>query len=360
MKNIRVFKDLGSVAPAVWLSGLLAILLTVWAVGQSAKQSLAASPTATVNHDVKIFNGEHRLFANIGPSTSLCWPLRLQRKFYRYTGKVGKECPLEIVNFSHSGGQYRMPGWINCHPSSTDPNKWEAQRTDLYKKTVLSLIQKNPQTPVIVIAMLNTGLACDGFSCNPGPNAIQGPDDTVHIDMATSFLRAHLMAALDDGAAMYFLSPKKYWRALDLPKELNRNEERYALTKVAAEQVAGLVYVKGVWEDTAEDKEIALVDDGHHPTQLGDEIIASKFFQAMLVHDGLAVPSWDQQEVDAVRKAIQSDPSLREESLGENPFDVDDNRDGWLSAEECAAHKVGRDENGTFKTHRYITPWKPE
>jgi len=129
-------------------------------------------------------------------------------------------------------------------------------------------------------------------------------------------LRTHVKAALDDGAALYLLSPKKYWRDLDEPRQLNRNEERYAVKKVAGEKIPGFVYVKGVWEDTARDKEIALIGDGHHPTQLGDEIIASKFFRTMLEHDGLKVPAWDQEEVDAVRQAFQSDPTLRNEGLG--------------------------------------------
>ena len=80
------------------------------------------------------------------------------------------------------------------------------------------------------------------------------------------------------------------------------------MAKVASENIPRFVYVKGVWEDTAKYKDIALVGDGHHPTQLGDEIIASKFFRAMLEHDGLAVPAWDQEEVDAVRKDLKSVP----------------------------------------------------
>jgi hypothetical protein len=103
-----------------------------------------------------------------------------------------------------------------------------------------------------------------------------------------------------------------------------------------------------------------LVGDGHHPTQFGDEIIASKFFRAMLQHDGLPVPAWDQQEVNAVRKAFETDPSLRAPSLGRNPFEVDDNHDGWLSEEECAAHKVGENRDGHFVPFRYVTPWKPQ
>ena len=320
-------------------------------------RSAGAAPAGQARQNIRIFNGQPRIFASIGPSTSWYFSLRVQRKLYRYTGKVGADCPLQVVNFSRPGGQFRMPGWIDCRPSATDPARWEAHRTDLYKSTVLPLIKNNPQTPVSIIAMINTGLACAGMA--PGSSAIQGADDAPHIEMAVNFLRAHVKAALDDGAALYLLSPKKYWRDLDEPRQLNRNEERYAVTKVAAEKIPGFVYVKGVWEDTARYKEIALVGDGHHPTQLGDEIIASKFFRAMLAHDGLAVPAWDQEEVDAVRKAFEADPTLRNEGLGRNPFEVDDNRDGWLSEAECAAHKVGHNVNGQFVPLRYVTPWKP-
>ncbi|MCY3018171.1 MAG: hypothetical protein NTW87_03950 [Planctomycetota bacterium] len=261
-----------------------------------------AAATANVAKDLKIFSGEKRLFASYGPSTTLGYPARLQRKFYRYTGKSGTDCPLQISNFSIGGAQWRMPGWIDCKPSQADPGKWEAIRSARYLGTVQKLIKDNAGTPVIVIAMNNTGYACI-------PNSrITGPDDAAHINMTANFLHAHIAAILADGAALYFLSPKKYWRDLDEPNEWNRNEERYALAKIAAENIPGFVYVKGVWEDTAKYRDIALVKDGHHPTQLGDEIIASKFFSAMLQHDGLPIPAWDQEEVDAVRKDLKSVP----------------------------------------------------
>ena len=50
--------------------------------------------------DLKIFSGEKRLFASYGPSTTMGYPARLQRKFYRYTGKSGADCPLQISNYS--------------------------------------------------------------------------------------------------------------------------------------------------------------------------------------------------------------------------------------------------------------------
>ncbi len=259
-------------------------------------------PASGAAKDLKIFSGEKRLFATYGPSTSVGYPGRLQRKFYRYTGKSGDDCPLQIKNYSIGGAQWRMPGWINCKPSAADPSKWEAFRSERYLTTVQKLIKDNPGTPVIVAAMNNTGYACIPES------HIKGADDTEHINMTINFLRSHIQAIFDDGAAQYFLSPKKYWRDLDDPNEWNRNEETYAVSKIAAEKIPGFVYVKGVWEDTAKFKEIALVSDGHHPTPFGDEIIASKFFRAMLQHDGLEVPGWDQEEVDAVRKDLNAVP----------------------------------------------------
>ncbi len=291
-------------AAFVGTASLAAILLSPPRAGGEEKAAAGTDSAGAsgVAGDFKIFSGEKRLFASYGPSTSMGYPARLQRKFYRYTGKSGAKCPLQISNYSIPGGQWRMPGWIDCKPSTSDPNKWEAFRSDRYLKTVQKLIKDNPGTPVIVMAMNNTGYACIPES------RILGPDDRKHIDMARRFLRTHIKAILDDGAALYFLSPKKYWRDLDDPHEWNRNEERYALAPVAAEKIPRFVYVKGVWEDTAKYKEIALVQDGHHPTQFGDEIIASKFFRAMLEHDGLPVPGWDQEEVDAVRKDLKCVP----------------------------------------------------
>ena len=283
--------------------GLAVILFSTPSAGGEEKAVAASSAGASgAAKDLKIFNGEKRLFASYGPSTTLGYPACLQRKFYRYTGKSGSNCPLQISNYSIGGGRWRMPGWIDCKPSPNDPTKWEAFRSERYISTVQKLIKDNPGTPVIVIAMNNTGYACIPKS------RIMGPGDTEHITMAQNFLRTHIKAILEDGAALYFLSPKKYWRDLDDPHEWNRNEERFAVATIAAENIPRFVYVKGVWEDTGKYKEIALVKDGHHPTQLGNEIIASKFFRAMLEHDGLPVPEWDQKEVDAVRKDLKCVP----------------------------------------------------
>jgi hypothetical protein len=291
-------------ATLLGVAGPVLILLSASpAVGEehaAAKADAAIAPGAA--KDIRIFSGEKRLFATYGPSTTVGYPARLQRKLYRYTGKSGADCPLQIHSYSIGGAQWRMPGWINCKPSASDPNKWEAIRSDRYLTTVQNLIEDNPSIPVIVMAMNNTG-----YACIP-KYRITGPDDAEHISMAQNFLRTHIKAILDDGAALYFLSPKKYWRDLDDPHEWNRNEERYAVAPIAAEKIPRFVYVKGVWEDTAKYKDVALVKDGHHPTPFGDEIIASKFFRAFLEHDGLTIPEWDQEEVDAVRKDLKRVP----------------------------------------------------
>ena len=61
-----------------------------------------------------------------------------------------------------------------------------------------------------------------------------------------------------------------------------------------------------------------------------------------------------------MREAIEADPTSRHLQVGRNPFEVDDNHDGWLSEEECVAHKVGQTANGKFVPLRYVTPWKPQ
>ncbi len=80
---------------------------------QAAAKLNPVAASGAVN-DLKIFSGEKRLFASYGPSTTVGYPARLQRKFYRYTGKNGADCPLQIHNYSIGGAQWRMPGWINC------------------------------------------------------------------------------------------------------------------------------------------------------------------------------------------------------------------------------------------------------
>ena len=220
-------------------------------------------------------------------------------------GQERSACPLQISNFSVPGAPMAHARLDRFRPVKDAPAKWEAIRSPRYIDTVQKLIKDNPGTPVIVLAMNCTGLR-DRRRWRARVHQDTRANDSEHINLAKNFLRTHIHAILDDGAAMYFLSPKKYWRALDDPHEWNRNEETFAVAKVAEENIPGFVYVKGVWEDTAKYKAIALLADGHHPTQLGDEIIAGRFFPALLEHDGLPVPPWDQEEVDTVRKAFET------------------------------------------------------
>ena len=171
----------------------------------SAADVGAAEPAAPT-HAPKVFSGEKRLFATYGPSTTMGYPARL-RKFYRYTGKSGGACPLQISNFSVPAPNRACPAGSIAGPSKT-PRQWEAIRSPRYIDTVQKLIKDNPGTPVIVLAMNCTGYAIAGDG-GPAPTRILGPNDAEHIDLAKNFLPTHIHAILDDGAAMYFLSPKK-------------------------------------------------------------------------------------------------------------------------------------------------------
>jgi hypothetical protein len=49
--------------------------------------------------------------------------------------------------------------------------------------------------------------------------------------------------------------------------------------------------------------------EGRHGSgKSGIEYIPGKFFRAMLEHDGLPIPAWDREEVDAVRKDLNCVP----------------------------------------------------
>jgi hypothetical protein len=85
-------------------AGLAVILFSTPPAGAEeqavAKPNPVPAPGAV--NDFKIFSGEKRLFASYGPSTTLGYPARLQRKFYRYTGKSGTSGPVDLcgMNFA--------------------------------------------------------------------------------------------------------------------------------------------------------------------------------------------------------------------------------------------------------------------
>ncbi len=83
--------------------------------GEQAVTTTASGPAPAVVHDIKIFNGEKRLFATYGPSTSVGYPAPLQRKLYRYTGKNATNCPLQIHNYSIGGrnGECRVGSTVS-------------------------------------------------------------------------------------------------------------------------------------------------------------------------------------------------------------------------------------------------------
>jgi hypothetical protein len=96
-------------------------LMTSAPTAMAIEQEQAKLASAAVSRDIKLFNGQPRLFANIGPSTTMYWPLRLQRKLYRYTDKVGADCPLRIVSFSrHHKGRHGRDDQLLQHNTTDD------------------------------------------------------------------------------------------------------------------------------------------------------------------------------------------------------------------------------------------------
>ena len=61
----------------------------------------------------------------------------------------------------------------------------------------------------------------------------------------------------------------------------------------------------------------AFASDKVHPNSIGAEVMAQKWFETLLAHDGLAVPQWSRKEMEE---------SIRRINESENPMDKRGNR----------------------------------
>ena len=87
---------------------------------------------------------------------------------------------------------------------------------------------------------------------------------------------------------------------------METNEETFAVAKVAEENIPRFRLCQGCLGGTASIRRPPYCPTAITPRRWATEIIASRFFRALLEHDGLPVPPWDQEEVDTVRKAFET------------------------------------------------------
>jgi len=74
--------------------------------------------------------------------------------------------------------------------------------------------------------------------------------------------------------------------------------ERLALAELAKRGLANFSPGPDVWEPTKAVYPQGFARDGVHPNEMGAEVMAQHWFEALLKHDGLEVPDWSRQEME--------------------------------------------------------------
>jgi hypothetical protein len=235
----------------------------------------------------RVFDGKPKTIVVNGYSTSFQWPKILQRKLDRYS--AGKRV-LEVRSATKGGTP--ISKWIN--PQSGEPlSPWIDRLRPALKK-------ENGQ-PIIVLAQQS--LQWTFGDRNAG---IRNKEDTERIRQGEQVIGRFANLMLKDGANEVFIAMHIYKN----PMEPEIGNERLAL---AAYIKSGPEHVHAgpdVWEPTRKIWPGAFAGDKVHPNDIGAEVMAQKWFETLLAHDGLAPPPWSQKEMeDSIRRVNESEPS---------------------------------------------------
>ena len=85
--------------------------------------------------------------------------------------------------------------------------------------------------------------------------------------------------------------------------------ERLALAEFLKRSKPNVHTGPDVWEPTKKLFPKAFARDLVHPNSIGAEVMAQKWFETLLKHDGLEVPEWSRADME---KAIRSEPQSAE------------------------------------------------
>jgi hypothetical protein len=248
------------------------VVLTGWLAAFS-QTLIAAEPGPST----KLFDGTPRIFVVNGYSTSRHWPQILQRKVDRYfDGKRVVE-----VRSAIKGGT-PIARWINVETG---------EPLESWRRIVKPALQRQDHRPTIVLAQQSLQWAYGERSVG-----IRGDDDQERIRQGADVLQRYAEALLEDGADQVFIAAHIYKR----PMEPEIGNERLALGELIKRKIPNVHAGPDVWTVTKEHYPKAFARDGKHPNDIGAEIMAQKWFETLLRHDGLEVPNWSREELAKV------------------------------------------------------------
>ena len=267
----------------------------------------------------RVLDETPKLIVVNGYSTSFQWPRILQRKLDRHFGRRVIE-----VKPATKGGT-PIAKWMDAQTG--EPLKpW----TDVLRPALRAVDNR----PRILLAQQSLQWAFGDRG-----EGIRNADDRERIRQGADVIQRYAELALKDGARQVFVAMHIYKR----PMEPEIGNERLALAELLKREVPCLYAGPDVWEPTKKLYPKAFAQDLVHPNAIGAEVMAQKWFETLLKHDGLEIPDWSREEMQRAIAAEAQRPKMqgRSASAGDRRPSVEEffrrndrNGDGKLTKEE--------------------------
>ena len=240
----------------------------------------------------KLFSGEPRLFIVQGYSTSFHWPYLLKQKLDRH---FNSKHNIEIKRATRGG---------------TPIAKWVDTKTGERKKPWINIIQptlaSKGDRPAVILAQQSLQWVFGEQNKGLGERnqGIRSADDTERITKGAQAIRTYIQNLFEDGADHIFIAMHIYKK----PLEPGIGNERLALAQYLKDPAPNLYEGPDVWVPTSKLFPKAFDTDGVHPGSIGTEVMAQLWFETLLKHDGLDIPKWSREQMEA---AIAGEPMSR-------------------------------------------------
>ncbi len=270
MKSKRVQNGLTGVAV---LAAVLAGALT--GAAQAPPAPPLAGPAAGQGPE-KILDGREVLLVVHGYSTSYVWPGLLQAKLDRFFQEKGLgESPVRVESAVRGGTP--VADWIDVD-TGKPKSPWAEITTPKLKS----------ESPVVVLCQQSLQRTYGASAVG-----IRGPFDEERIARGVDAMEKYVKLLQRDGADLVFYAYHIYKH----PMEPAIGNERYALEALLKKNIPGFVAGPDVWAATKALYPEAFTKDRLHPNELGSEVMAQLWFEALLGFDSLPVPSWSRQQL---------------------------------------------------------------